>query len=123
MSRTISEKDQKSTSAVTEVEHHHPPLSQRSERAEIAEAKVQKSRRALHRRVSAHNPVGEQRRATSGWLREVVGWGVFLGILFTFFAVQNYFNGVFNGLAKQVVLAMSVILEIGLIWFWDRFWY
>ena len=57
------------------------------------------------------------------WLRESIGWGGFIGILAFYLVIQIYLNGVFNGVANQVVIGLSGVLEIGTLWLWELYWY
>jgi len=75
---------------------------------------LQRFLRALAQKKERNLPV---------WLRETIGWGGFIGILTFFLIIQIYLNGIFNGLANQGVIGLSGVLEIGLLWLWELYWY
>ena len=67
--------------------------------------------------------IQKKERRLPAWLREAIGWGVFLGIIAIFLGIQIFLNGILSGLVNQFAIGLSVVLEIGLIWFWDLYWY
>jgi hypothetical protein len=57
------------------------------------------------------------------WLREAIGWGMFLVLIGLFLWLQIFLNGIFSGPANKIVIGLSVVLEIFLVWLWDWYWY
>ena len=62
-------------------------------------------------------------RGGPAWLWELVGWGGFIGILSLFLLLQIFLNGVLKGLVSQFAIGISIVLEIGLLWLWELYWY
>jgi hypothetical protein len=98
---------------------HPPDAKTRLATTESARATHREKDLALSRQIV----IGEKRRGWPVWLREAIGWGVALGILALFLVLQIFLNRSFSGLANTIALGLSVFVEIGLIWFWDLFWY
>lgn len=57
------------------------------------------------------------------WLREFVGWGVFLALLGAFLSLQIVLNRIFNSPWSQIITIITVFVEISLLWRWDQYWY
>ncbi|MCB9135540.1 MAG: hypothetical protein H6636_08940 [Anaerolineales bacterium] len=74
-------------------------------------------------RIIFFDPDQEKTPRLPRWLHELVGWGVFLTLLTSFLGLQIYLNRLLRSPASQVVLLITVVVEISLLWRWDQYWY
>lgn len=64
--------------------------------------------------------LGPQRSARSGWLSKVTLWAGFVGIIAGAFLLQVQMMSIPGDRAQTVMLIISVLVELWLIWAWNR---
>src|SRR5262245_9838459 len=123
METPTSDQEQAPHFRVPDGDDRHAPAPERSKTPVTRGRTARSTYRERLWSEETRAPIREKRRAAPGWLRDIVGWGVFFVILISFFVIQNTLNGVLTGAVNRITMIMTVVLEIGSIWFWDRYWY